>query len=188
MSERTWFSTLTIRPDRRMYVLSAARAEAARQGSDFDALDDRERFRRLCKQVSIELTLFMKRVRKNSGARFKYLAVFEAHASGDPHLHLLVHERDPALPVRERVLTKAWRWGFSKHRLIERDPRAASYVCKYLTKSADARVRASLRYGSFSGTEKEEQPRLDPMAKSEGERDLQKAILAFVTDQGGSDE
>lgn len=182
MSERTWFSTLTMRPERRMWVLSAARAEADRQGYDFDALDDQKRFRGLCKQVSRELTLYVKRVRKNSGARFRFLAVFEKHESGDPHIHMLVHERDPAYPVRERVLSAAWTWGFSKHRLVERDSRAANYVCKYLTKSADVRVRASLRYGSLSDEEREGTTLVRNDGEVRVEEETYKRILSFITD------
>jgi len=50
--------------------------------------------------------------------------------------------------IGERVLRRQWTLGFSKFNLVdEKDPRAAHYVCKYLSKTAEARVRASLQYG-----------------------------------------
>lgn len=44
-------------------------------------------------------------------------------------------------PVRQ-----AWRFGFTKYQFAENE-RAASYLCKYLSETIDARVRASLHYG-----------------------------------------
>lgn len=40
----------------------------------------------------------------------------------------------------------AWKFGFTKYQFAENE-KAASYLCKYLSETIDARVRASLHYG-----------------------------------------
>lgn len=99
-----------------------------------------------------ELTLWFKRLRKK-GLKFRYLAVFEAHRDGRPHIHLLLHETSPAT---YRRLTSEWRAGFSKIRLVKGSPvEAARYCTKYIFKDHESglcRVRASLRYGQRSDT------------------------------------
>lgn len=146
---RTWFVTLTIEPARRQQILDRARWELARQGFDFDALLPKEQFAEKHRQFSKEITRYIKRVRKNSGALLRFVCVTEAHADGEPHYHLLIHECDVSAPLRKRILEDAWQYGFSKNKLA-RDARAAYYVTKYLTKSSLARVRASLDYGQGS--------------------------------------
>lgn len=143
---RTWFGTLTLSPEAQHRYLAQARARLARQGVDFDALGYDEQFKERVRAISPEVTKFLKRVRKNSGAPLRYLWVAEAHKSGAPHFHALIHEVEDLAPVRHAVLTAAWWIGFTQFKLID-DTRAASYVAKYLTKSACARVRASLGYG-----------------------------------------
>lgn len=146
-SSRTWFGTLTLAPERQFQALSEARLHATKfPFRDFDAMPEAERFAEVVKRIGLEVTRYLKRVREQSGARFRYLLVAERHESGNPHFHMLVHEW--GAPLRERVLSGQWTWGFSKWRLVPPDnPRAASYVCKYLSKSPEARVRASGFYG-----------------------------------------
>lgn len=144
-SARSWFGTLTLKPDQRVLMLNRARSRLHRQGLDFDALPDHERFRLVCDEINKELTLFFKRVRKNSGAKLRYCAVHEAHKDGFPHVHLMLHEREGRATYR--VLTAAWPLGFSKFNLVD-GPHVAAYVTKYLAKSMQARVRASVLYGS----------------------------------------
>lgn len=92
-----------------------------------------------------EVQLYIKRLRKK--ARFRYLVVVEAHESGLPHVHFLLHETHDA-PVRHAALKAQWPHGFIDAKLVEpSDTRAAAYVSKYLSKSVLARVRASERYG-----------------------------------------
>ena len=85
------------------------------------------------------------------GARLRYLAVTELHADGTPHIHALIHEMAGQEPIVKRRLHKHWKAGFSYFKLVEIDPESirdtAWYVCKYLTKSSESRVRASLDYG-----------------------------------------
>lgn len=149
-SPRTWFGTLTLTPQAHHHFISIARARAARGGADFDTFPQEERGRREHREIGDEITRYLKRVRKNSGAGLRYLLVMEWHKTLLPHYHLLVHETESGSGLRYRHLTEAWSLGFSMWKLVNGDPRAAGYVCKYLTKSALARVRASKRYGEHA--------------------------------------
>lgn len=155
MSSRTWFGTLTLRPGEQ--YLAKARAShvmSCRNGIDFDTLSPKDQFGLIVAQIGQDVTKYLKRIRKESGVRFRYLVVFEAHASGDPHIHMLLHELHADMAVRQRTLEGQWKLGFTKWRLVDTDqPGAAGYVCKYLSKTAAARVRASRRYGGGRFTE-----------------------------------
>lgn len=144
---RTWFGTLTLAPGEQFKALSRARLRLAKQGSDFDTLPFAERLQWLVWEISPELTRYLKRVRKQSASKFRYIIVAEAHKSGQPHFHMLLHESDPGNPVPHRVLKSKWCLGFSDFKLVK-STKMAIYVTKYLSKSNAARVRASLHYGS----------------------------------------
>jgi hypothetical protein len=147
-SPRTWFGTLTLRDEEQFRFLSLARKRLDEQGVDYDQLPFGEQFILRHQQISLELTKYMKRIRKESNASFRYLIVAEQHKSGNPHYHLLLHEKDMFTPVKWRTLARQWTFGFTKWKLIN-DPNVATYTCKYLSKSSAARVRASLGYGRF---------------------------------------
>lgn len=139
-SSRTWFGTLTINMQQRYLFLLRYEQKFGRL-----VMDD-ARFRAIHHEASLEATKYIKRIRKESGAKIRYLLVAERHADGDPHYHMLVHERLGQGVVRERTLSSQWQLGFCKWRLAEgKNP--GSYLAKYLSKSAQARVRASVRYG-----------------------------------------
>jgi hypothetical protein len=154
-SERSWFGTLTLTDANAVRAKFAAEAEATRRGWQLEELSKGELFKRMVSQVSPELTKFLKRIRKNSGARIRYLCVAEEHNSaqtseerrGMPHWHVLIHENEGR--VTERQLSAGWRFGYSQFRLVDRnDTKTPYYVTKYLTKeNTDARLRASLDYG-----------------------------------------
>lgn len=146
MAERTWFLTLTMRPERWHMLLSEARNTASLHGVDFSSCSLDVQFRETSSLLGSEITRYLKRVRKVHGP-FRYVCVFERHKSGVPHAHLLVHEG--ASPLRYSTLTSQWTWGFSQAKLVK-DRGAVRYVSKYLSKGASARVRASLRYGKRS--------------------------------------
>lgn len=74
--------------------------------------------------------------------------VAERHKSGLPHYHALVHEVHQLYPVTYRILTDAWDYGHIHAKLVQ-GPAAARYCAKYLSKSAEARVRASGAYGRW---------------------------------------
>lgn len=143
---RTWLATLTLSPESHFKIQCEIRGIEGSQGVDYDALPEPERFALQHAAIGKQITRWVKRVRKNSGAPFKYLLVAEAHKSGLPHYHGLFHESAPERPLRYEVLKHSWPLGFAQYKLVK-DPRGASYVSKYLAKSALARVRASVGYG-----------------------------------------
>lgn len=147
VAQRTWFGTLTVAPDHRTRLSYAADLAASRARCEpWSALSTPEQFRYLVDAASADLTLYLKRVRKNSKARLRYLLVSEAHKDGFPHFHVLIHEQEGHVTYRQ--LSDGWRLGFSQFKLVPAgDVKAAFYVCKYLSKSALTRVRASHRYG-----------------------------------------
>lgn len=146
VSIRTWFGTITLSPDEQVRAASRARMKLAAQGIDFDSLPRSEQFLLRHANIQPAITKWLKRVRKQSKAKFRYLLVAEHHKTGLPHYHILVHECDPATPVRKGLLQAQWPHGFTSFKLVS-DPKAATYVCKYLAKTSLARVRASSRYG-----------------------------------------
>lgn len=169
---RTWFATLTFRPEQHYRMQSAALLRAAERSIDVREIQPDELERLMWREHQREVTLWLKRVRKGLSASsplgevrpeeaplargsygqrtgrssLRYLLVQETHKSGLPHYHLLLHESSD-IPVKHALLTDAWTAGFSKFKLVGDDQRAAFYVVKYLTKANAARVRASLGYG-----------------------------------------
>ena len=156
VSPRTWFGTLTLNPVEQQRSRNLAIARETRRGNHWEALSDHEQFIAQHRVISAWLTLYLKRLREACKTRFRYIIVAERHASGLPHYHLLVHEVGDANPVRKADLDAQWQHGFTKFRLVQSE-QAARYVCKYLSKDASARVRASIRYG--------EQPYFNIVAK-----------------------
>jgi hypothetical protein len=149
LATRTWFATLTLTPEQATRAVFAGERHLVRRGHTLSEVSEGERFRATAQAVSPEITRWLKRIRKNSGARLRYILVCEAHKSGVPHWHGLIHEYDGKVGNRE--LEASWRYGLSHFRLVDgRDKRTAFYVAKYLGKSALTRVRASEHYGSPS--------------------------------------
>lgn len=144
---RTWMGTLTLSPGEHARVLASARARARKSLVDLDAQPFGEQFQARHAEIQPHITRMIKRVRKNSGVPLRYMVVAEAHASGLPHYHVLVHEVDPLQPITYRMLQHEWKLGFSRWKLVD-DPVKGAYVTKYLSKSLAARVRASQGYGS----------------------------------------
>lgn len=144
-ARRTWFGTLTLHPDRATEARYAA--DRALQDAISDRGDTSNQFLEMVKYVQPEITRFLKRVRKNTDARIRYLLVTERHKSGVPHWHCLIHEYAGSAP--KRALHTAWRYGFSQFKLVDIEgTRSARYVCKYIAKEAITRIRASRYYGS----------------------------------------
>lgn len=151
-AHRTWFCTYTLRPEAHYVMQCRAVAIADSRSIPVAELHGEDLLNRQSSEVAKELTLMLKRLRKKFGTNsMRYLLVREKHKSGLPHWHAFVHECGEA-KITHRALTEEWEWGFSKVKLVEEgDPRAAFYVAKYLGKSNEARVRASLGYGRFVG-------------------------------------
>lgn len=176
-SARTWLCTLTANPERQHFYLCAASVRLRRGGTEWDALPPSEQFEERCKEMGRELTKFVKRVRKQTGAPLRTLWVFEHHRSGLPHVHGLVHECYENAPVRWQTLSAQWKEGFSRFRLLT-NRGEATYACKYLSKDAQTRIRASLRYGlevrkentpdgpSFCGTQTSVKEKIDLSAST----------------------
>lgn len=141
---RSWFGTLTLHPEGHALMHARACRDLALSGEVFEALEPDRQFECRHHQCGLEITKYLKRVRKDCGGRFRYLLVAEAHASGLPHYHLLVHEQEDG-QVKHAQLKSQWRLGFTRWKLAEVN--SSRYVTKYLTKSANSRVRASQLYG-----------------------------------------
>lgn len=140
--------TLTLSPEAHHLMLCRARQRwSARGNGDLDKEGPEDIFAQRHHAIGVEITKFAKRVREKHKGVIRLLCVLEAHKSGLPHYHMLIHQCDGEL-LRYDDLQTQWGWGFSKWKLC--DPAAASYVCKYLTKSSLARVRASLGYGGLA--------------------------------------
>lgn len=150
-SARTWAAALTFRPEVHHWCLSLVRRRISEQGLDFDALAVDDRFSELHKVLSKEVTRFIKRVRFNTGAPLRYMEVVEAHKSGLPHYHVLLHEQRAEKPVSKRTLEQAWRAGHSHWRLVRCEAQCA-YLAKYIGKDNASRIRASLNYGVCGDT------------------------------------
>lgn len=146
MAPRTWFGTLTLSPEAQYYFLAIARQVADEAIGKYEDATPEQQFMRRCWAISPDITKWLKRVRKESGSELRFLLVAEAHKSGEPHYHCLIHETDFAQPVRKRTLQTQWKLGFSQWKLVT-DLGGARYVTKYINKGSLARVRASIRYG-----------------------------------------
>lgn len=149
-ASRTWWGTLTMRPEVRSLVTTEAMVASYSSGVDYAALSDADRGQRVGRVFGQRVQQFLKRVRKVSRAKLRYMLVGEQHADGYPHVHILLHEASK--PCAKRVLEGAWRDGFSKWRLVQADDnsrlKVSAYITKYMLKSSGARIRASRRYGS----------------------------------------
>lgn len=145
---RTWFCTFTLRPQSHYVMQCRAVAQASARSVPESEMHGDELIDRAAMQVEAELTKLMKRLRKELGSlSMRYLLVREKHKSGLPHWHALIHETDPDRPISYRQIHSQWEWGFVRLKVVEDGGKAARYVTKYLSKSNEARVRASVRYG-----------------------------------------
>ena len=143
-AHRTWFGTLTLSPHN--HYLHQLRATQFRP--DFDEIPAEDQLSLRHHSISKDLTKYLKRIRKmvNAPGALRYFLVMEPHKTMLPHYHLLVHETSILHPITKRKLDEQWKLGFSKWKLT--DGSSAAYCAKYLGKTACARVRASVGYGS----------------------------------------
>lgn len=150
--KHTWFGTITI--DEPSYRAFLAESLVRNENAEEEAL-------LVHRSAGRALQRWFKRMRKH-GYAFRYFLVFEkGGTTGRAHYHFLMHET--GAPIVRRVFTgaPAFHRDFSKFehtkwphgevrrmRHIKGDPwEAAWYVAKYVAKSRDARVRASIGYG-----------------------------------------
>lgn len=144
--QRTWFGTLTLNPQSH-YVMECRAGERLNVVNPLDGTLSHNIYS-VNREISKEITLWLKRLRKQSRAKLRYVIVAELHKSGRLHYHILVTEQPGSAPVRYKDLKAQWRLGFSAWKLVKSGGEAAGYVSKYLAKSSLARVRASRAYGS----------------------------------------
>lgn len=172
---RTWFGTLTLSPQSHFEMLLRAERHA---GHQVEGTEDEFALRHAA--VSRELTLALKRIRKRKGGSnaFRYLLVAEKHKSGLPHYHMLLHEQEAT--VLKSELNGFWPWGHSQWRLVrlENEPagKPARYIAKYLSKSAEARVRASQDYGGEGSGELLWPPGWTPLGNRSPGRERAEAV------------
>lgn len=151
-ANRTWFATLTLRPSEHWRLMCRAARRLSDCGVDYDALNSDQQFAETSREAFAEAVKMWKRLRHASA--FTYLMVTEAHKSGVPHLHCLVHEKDAERPLRHAQLRKEWPLGFSTFKLVDGPSGAAAYVTKYLFKNpSELRVRSSRGYGKIEATQ-----------------------------------
>ena len=100
-SSRTWMITLTMSAHSHYMTLTNELARMAARKIPADEIDE---FKARAAGFGREITLWLKRVRKETGAPLSYCSVFEKHESGLPHAHLLLHEHSLAQPAQPLAL------------------------------------------------------------------------------------
>ena len=121
-SERTWFVTLTLRPEEQYRALAAGLRKA---GFDGEPCDE---FRARVVEIGAWLTLALKRLRKKTGARLHYVVVYERHKTGLPHVHLLIHEQDRG-GVKYADIQYMWPHGYISAKLVADNKQAGEWIC-----------------------------------------------------------
>ena len=179
-SPRTWFVTLTMRPDQHHRFLLLARQKIrATELVKSEILRSRKEMPEKVRQELIAVTLYLKRLRKGGqytdehGAshvqppsRFRYALVAEAHKSGEPHFHALVHELPGYPPLPRRWLAHQWPHGFGVWKVAAL--RDAWYTAKYVAKEGASRIRASTSYGNNPLRDRpDEQSNSEPLASGD---------------------
>lgn len=154
---RNWWGTLTLSPESHHRMMATARLKTATRSVTWEELSPDERWKRVVDASLIEVTKYLKRVRKAAKVPFRYVLVTERHKSGLPHFHLCIHESE-FKTIPHRILSGQWNGknfalGFEKWRLIPFDDygRHAGYVTKYISKDLTGKVRASQHYGEPPG-------------------------------------
>lgn len=157
-SVRTWFGTLTFTPEEHVEGLRAAMSLAWQDGIDYHRLGEAEQLALNARALLPHVQQFLKRLRKGAKpsadrpkgrppAKFRYLLVFEPHESGLVHFHMLIHETSTT-PLLKADLEDQWGAHISHWRLVPTtSKKEVWYVCKYLSKEAAYKPRASLFYG-----------------------------------------
>lgn len=157
-SVRTWFGTMTFTPAEHEQAIRRAMQLAWDDNIDYHKLSEVEQLALEARVLVPVVQQFFKRLRKGAKpstdrpkgrppAKFRYLLVFEPHKSGLLHFHVLLHETSKT-PMLKADLEDHWGERISHWRLVHTgDKRAVWYACKYLSKEAGYKPRASLHYG-----------------------------------------
>lgn len=137
LSPRTWFCTLTMSVENHLLFEYSNRDKGK------------------------AVTDMFKRIRKGNKKagllpkKFRYCLVSEKHKSGFPHWHFFLHENQEgdftsrllSGNQKEGLRPAYWPYGFCHSRVVDPTLNSAWYVCKYITKDAQNRMRASQKYG-----------------------------------------
>jgi len=152
-STRTWFITLTLRPEEHYLLQTRVRVRLQEAGVDFDRMEPRDRLAEVLKDYRHRMSQYVNRLRVGLRLKgwktvsFRYLWVPEPHKSGAIHFHMLLHEVSEDQQVVAARIKAAWPFGFTTCKLVESE-NAARYVTKYLGKHHfEGRLNASLHYG-----------------------------------------
>lgn len=159
---RSWFVTLTFRPEAREKLFYETITDNDGEYSRMLTLKSRSAV------AMRELASYLKRLRNGaaqSGLVLRFVAVTEPHKDDFPHIHLILHST--GLLTASMIRAGKWPHGFIDMKLCDAD--AANYLVKYISKEA-IQVRASVRYGANSIKEKtSNHVTKTAKAKSEGE-------------------
>ena len=88
---RTWFGTLTLKPQQAAMLLARADKRARQRGETFNATD-KDAWTHLALAGSPLVTAYLKRVRKAAVSTLRYVVVAEPHKSGLVHQQMPVHQ------------------------------------------------------------------------------------------------
>lgn len=108
-AHRTWMGTLTLDPHVLQRAKDVAAVELLEQGVRWEDLTRDERFLEVDRRIYGEFQKRMDLLRKKSKVPLRYLAVTEAHDSGEPHWHVLLHEVGPQ-ELRYDPDFSGWKW------------------------------------------------------------------------------
>lgn len=152
-STRTWFVTLTMRPEEHYKLQCQVAADVAEEGGELDAMPRQERLARVLGAYKAIMDRYLMRLRTGLRTRgwhqvqFRYLWVPEPHKSGAIHFHMLLHEVSEDMPLVKARIEAAWGYGFISSKLVKTEE-AARYVTKYLGKHHyEGRLNVSTKYG-----------------------------------------
>lgn len=179
LAPRTWFGTLTLRMEEHYRLDALARADVRNWHELTETARYALRMRQVGTELTKWLKRVRKNsgvplrylavTEIHTGekrSRISRDVEWQQHAvTGYPHIHLLMHELPGEEPLLKKYLAGRWNeassswetppsWtlGFTKFKLLDHDhaEKGAYYLCKYLSKAMDARVRASIDYGNVS--------------------------------------
>lgn len=115
--------------------------------------------------ANYEYKKFRQRLETYLGYKLQYVAVIEFQKRGAIHYHVLMFN----VPyIKNSVLGSIWKKGFVKINKIDDCDNVGAYVCKYMTKNDDDRLKGQKMYFSSRGLERpyelKEKTRIDSLA------------------------
>lgn len=99
-----------------------------------------------------EFKKFIKRLNYNFNIKLKYSVVIEFQKRGAIHYHCLLYNLTQKVDIKK--LTDIWSNGFIKINAIDNVDNVGAYVCKYMTKTDDDRLKGRKMYFNSRGINK----------------------------------